>query len=208
MDKQFYLPKLRDEQNKVFSYPINNLIATNFTSSINQVDLKNLRKIEVTPIISPAFTINDKLLLDGKSFICVGDLRCGRRPIRETDCSTICIHQGLMSKGQIFPITEVTKTLATQLYCDETGETSTSVFDALCLRRAYCFDEVFIALLQNRIVTVMVHSLSEDSKTNQKLFLNITGISANKFCIDDPRTGRHFKVISRICQAFESAWIW
>lgn len=138
----------------------------------------------------------------------VDAVRFVNRPLRETDCAVMCIHQGLMSKGQVFSIADVAKTIATQLYCNEAGETSLSIFDALGLRRAYCIEEVFTTLLQNRIVTVRVHALSEDCKINQRLFLNITGISADKFCVDDPRSGRKFKLFSRICRSFEAAWIW
>lgn len=209
MDTQLYLPKLsQDTKVAIFSHPVNNLISSNFASSIRQIDFKFFGKFEVLPSISSIFTVDSKLCLEGKSYIKVGDLRCGRRPLRETNCAVMCIHQGLMSKGQIFSIADVAKTIATQLYCNEAGETSLSIFDALGLRRAYCIEEVFTTLLQNRIVTVRVHALSEDCKINQRLFLNITGISADKFCVDDPRSGRKFKLFSRICRSFEAAWIW
>lgn len=209
MEAKLYLPKLsQDNRTSVFAFPVNNLISSNFNSSVQNIDFKFLGKYEVPPAVLPISTVDSAIYLDAVSYVKVGDLRCGRIPLRETDCAVMCIHQGLLSKSKNVPITEIAKTLATQLYCDETGETSVAVFDALGLRRAYCIEEVFTTLLQNRVVTVKVHSLSKDCKINRRLFLNITGICGDRFCIDDPRAGRKFRLFSHVCSSFESAWIW
>ena len=83
MDTQLYLPKLsQDTKVAIFSHPVNNLISSNFASSIRQIDFKFFGKFEVLPSISSIFTVDSKLCLEGKSYIKVGDLRCGRRPLR------------------------------------------------------------------------------------------------------------------------------
>lgn len=176
---------------------------------INQIirDTWNSSKEELQTDDNDIGTITMHRMLISKNYYKVPYGKKGESNLKKSGCAVFCFQQGLRIRGIECDMISLAKEVSKKGYYELGKGTYHNLFDHYGLRRATHVSEVFAALKQKHLVTMLV-DYENHNDLEEGHFLNIVGKKRSKFIVDDPEEGRMEIPIIKIIEASEIAWIW